>query len=284
MKSSVNFFLNRRLLIVTKHKKEKIIAPLFENELEIECFVSKQFDTDTLGTFTGEVPRVSNPLDTLRQKCLLAMELEGFDLAIATEGSFGNHPSVFFATANDELIMLLDKKNNIEIVSRVLSLNTNFNGSKIESKEDLVLFLDKVQFPSHAVILKDSEKNWNTIHKGITDRSTVEKLYGEIFLNFGSCFIETDMRALYNPSRMKIIQEACLKLLEKINSFCPECFFPGFGVVSAKAGLLCSSCAMPSRSTLAHIYQCQHCMHESEVLYPNEKIIEDPMYCDFCNP
>lgn len=113
---------NRQLLIVTKHEKEKIIAPLFEDFFGVSCATPKTFDTDSLGTFSGEISRKNDALTTLRQKCLLAMEMEGFDLAIATEGSFGSHPSVFFAPANDELIMLIDKKNDIEIVERVISL------------------------------------------------------------------------------------------------------------------------------------------------------------------
>uniref|UniRef100_UPI00404732A9 DUF6671 family protein n=1 Tax=Flavobacterium sp. TaxID=239 RepID=UPI00404732A9 len=95
MKISQNFFKNRDLLIVTKHKKEQVIAPLFEKEFGVNCFVSKEFDTDLLGTFSGEISRKYDALETLKQKCLQAMELEGYDLAIATEGSFGNHPAVF---------------------------------------------------------------------------------------------------------------------------------------------------------------------------------------------
>ena len=99
-----------------------------------------------------------------------------------------------------------------------------------------------------------------------------------------SCHVETDMRAMYNPTRMKIIKEVSLKLMNKINSFCPSCNNPGFGVVKAKAGLLCSSCSMPTRSVSAHVYNCQKCNYETEKMYPNGKSIEDPMYCDFCNP
>lgn len=279
-----DFFRNRRLLVVTKHQKEQVIVPLVENELGVKCYVSKEFDTDSLGTFSGEISRKNDALTTLRQKCLLAMQLEGFDLAIATEGSFGNHPTVFFAPSNDELIMLLDLKNNIEIVERVVSLNTNFDSCKIESKTILHEFLKKVQFPTHGVILKDAERNWNQIQKGITDLETLEKVYKEFVKDSGSCFIETDMRAMYNPTRMKVIEEVSLKLVNKVNSSCPECHFPGFGVVKAEAGLICRSCSMPTRSTLAHVFECQKCGCQSKKMYPNKKLTEDPMYCDFCNP
>jgi hypothetical protein len=42
------------------------------------------------------------------------------------------------------------------------------------------------------------------------------------------------MRAMYNPSRMTVIQNATKKLVEKINSCCPHCNIPGFGITDAK--------------------------------------------------
>lgn len=284
MKTKPDFFSGRRLLIVTKHEKEAIIAPLLEEYLGVTCFVTKKFDTDSLGTFSGEISRKDDALTTLRKKCWEGMQVEGFDLAVSTEGSFGNHPTIFFAPANDELIMLVDQKHHLEIVERILSMDTNFDSSEIKTRDELKAFLDKVQFPSHGVILKNAMDNWTKIYKGITDYDTVETLFDEIVASSNSCFIETDMRAMNNPTRMKIINDVCFKLINKLQSVCPECLYPGFGVVGAEAGLLCSSCAMPTRSTLAYIYQCQHCNYESKVLYPNGKKMEDPMYCDFCNP
>lgn len=91
----MKIFSHRSLLIATKHHKEKVIAPLFENALHVSCFVSDEFDTDSLGTFTGEISREDDALTTVRKKCLLAMEKNNCDLVIASEGSFGAHPSVF---------------------------------------------------------------------------------------------------------------------------------------------------------------------------------------------
>ena len=169
MKTKPDFFSGRRLLIVTKHEKEAVLAPLLEEALGVTCFVAKDFDTDSLGTFSGEIARKDDALTTLRNKCWEGMKLEGFDLAVATEGSFGNHPTVFFAPANDELIMLVDQKHNLEIVERILSMETNFDSSELHTRDELKAFLDKVQFPSHGVILKDAAENWTKIYKGITD-------------------------------------------------------------------------------------------------------------------
>jgi len=93
-------FENRKVVIATKHHKEKFIAPLFENELGVKCFVPYDFDTDVLGTFSGEVDRKDTAFETVKKKCLLAMEQTNCDLGIASEGSFGPHPIVFMASAN----------------------------------------------------------------------------------------------------------------------------------------------------------------------------------------
>ena len=193
-------------------------------------------------------------------------------------------PPFFFAPANDEMIMLLDQKHNLEIVESILSMVTNFESTKIQNLDELKTFLNKAQFPSHAIIKKNAAENWTKIYKGITDYDSLKKIYNEIVASSYSCFIETDIRAIFNQTRFKIIKEVNLKLIKKAHSVCPECLFPGFGVVGAEVNLLCSSCSMPSRSTSAHIYQCQCCNYISRDLYPKGKKTEDPMYCDFCNP
>jgi len=92
------------------------------------------------------------------------------------------------------------------------------------------------------------------------------------------------MRAMYNPSRMRTIAKATEKLVQKIKSLCPECGTPGFGVVETENGLPCSMCSVPTRSTLKHIYRCQKCTFQMDKKYPFDKQVEDPQYCDFCNP
>ena len=62
-------FSDRKLLIVTKHEKEKVIAPILEKALGLTCHVVQNFDTDTLGTFTGEIDRKKSPIETAIDKC-----------------------------------------------------------------------------------------------------------------------------------------------------------------------------------------------------------------------
>jgi hypothetical protein len=277
-------FNGRKLIIATKHKKESVIAPILEKSLGVRCFTDETFDSDTLGTFTGEIDRKLDPIATVRQKCLLAMKLNNCDLGVASEGSFGSHPTLFFASADDEFLIFIDKKNNLEIIARELSMDTNFNGSEIENEKDLLEFAESVKFPSHGLILRKSKTDHSDIIKGITKLQDLKKAFHLLYKNFNGVYVETDMRAMYNPSRMTVIENATKKLVAKLNSCCPQCNIPGFGITDAKKGLECSLCGSATNSTLSYIYICQHCQHTKEAMYPHKKTTEDPMYCDYCNP
>lgn len=277
-------FEGRKLLIATKHHKEKVIAPILEKGLGVHCFVPQNYDSDVFGTFSGEVERVANAVETVRAKCLLAMEQFDCDLGIASEGSFGSHPTLFFAQADDEFLLFIDKKNDLEIIVRELSLDTNFYGAAISTKEMLLDFADRIKFPSHAIILRTKPDDLTQIIKGITTRSQLEESFEHLRSVFGSVYAETDMRALYNPTRMGVIKIAAQKLLETIKMECPSCMTPGFSITEVKTGLPCSWCSAPTRSTLSFIYTCQKCAFNSEKMHPHQKTTEEPGYCDACNP
>ncbi len=277
-------FKERELVIATKHKKEKVIAPILEKELGVKCFTISNLDTDILGTFTGEIERKTDPVTTARNKCLMAMELANCDMAIASEGSFGPHPTIYFAPANEEFLIFIDRLNNYEIISREISLETNFNGADINSEEELWLFAKKIKFPSHALILKNSKENFTEIIKGIKNKNVLKKIFYNFISRYGNAYVETDMRAMYNPTRMKVIKKTTKKLVNKINSYCPECKTPGFSMRDAIFGLPCEKCKLPTQSVLKYIYICTKCNYTKEEIYPNKKHSEDPMYCNNCNP
>ncbi len=277
-------FKGRKLIIATKHGKEKVIAPFLEQGLGVKCFVAIDLDTDKLGTFTGEVERNDDPLTTARNKCYMAMDLTNCDLAIASEGSFGPHPTIFFIPADDEILIFIDKINGLEIIVRELSTETNFNGSEIKTKEKLLEFAANANFPSHGLILRKSRYEFADIVKGITNVEELINVFNSLIDKFGTAYIETDMRAMYNPTRMKVIESAAKKLIKKINTLCPVCNMPGFGITDAKEGLPCELCNFPTRSTISYIYSCQKCNYKKEEKYPKGKQTEDPMYCDYCNP
>ncbi len=280
----MDFYREIKVVIATKHKKEEVIAPILEKELGVICVTPIGLDTDKLGTFSGEVEREDDPISTLRKKCMMAIEVSGIGVAVANEGSFGGHPTVFFAQADDELVMLIDKENGIEIIERELSLDTNFNGAEINSKHELIDFANRIGFPSHGIILKKAKDNYSDI---IKENSSIDELienYNFIKNADNLAYAETDMRAMYNPTRMKVIAKATERLVIKIKSLCPKCNTPGFGVVETVKGLPCEMCGLPTRSTLKHIYRCQKCNYQIAKEFPFDKRVESPQFCDYCNP
>lgn len=277
-------FKGRKLIIATKHEKEKVIAPIIEREINVKCFIADHFDTDALGTFCGEVERGDDPITTAKNKCHLAMELVNCDLAIASEGSFGPHPEIPFVTADEEILILIDKKNDLEIIAREISLDTNFCGAEVRTEEELFVFADRARFPSHGLIIKDSKDDFTDMIKGITDHTYLDKVFKSFVERYGKAYLETDMRAMYNPTRMRVIEKAALRLAKNIKSLCPACNFPGFGITESKKGLPCEQCFLPTRSILSYSYTCKKCAYTREDLYPNGIKTEEPLYCDFCNP
>jgi hypothetical protein len=277
-------FKDRTLFIATKHHKEKVIAPILEKELGVKCVVHPSFDTDLFGTFSGEIEREEDPLTTAKKKCIYAMEAHKCDLALASEGSFGSHPSAFFIPADDEILILLDKKNELEIKIREISTETNFGGKEVSTENELLEFANSIGFPSHGLILKKAENDLDEIKKGITDSHFLLETFNQFISKSKSVWVETDMRAMYNPKRMKVIEKATLKLVDRIKTLCPECQSPGFGITDAKKGLPCQRCGLPTNTTLSYVYSCQKCEHSQEELYPNQKTSEDPKFCDYCNP
>lgn len=277
-------FAGRDLVIATKHRKESVIAPILEQELGVHCFVPTDLDTDQLGTFSGEVERTDDPITTARKKCLMAMEQTHATLAIASEGSFGPHPSLFFVSVDEEFLFFMDRENDLEIIVREVSTDTNFNKKEICSREELDSFAQLIGFPSHGLIMNAKANDQQDMVKGIQDWHKLYHEFDQLMANSSSVHVETDMRAFCNPTRMKVIEKAAHKLVEKIKSVCPSCSTPGFSITDHLEGLPCSWCGSPTRSTLSHVYSCAKCSFTREEKYPNGKKEEDPMYCDRCNP
>jgi hypothetical protein len=273
------FFEGREIRIATMHGKEKVIGPALQEAFKMKYSVAA-FDTDLLGTFSGEVERVLTPLEAAREKCRLALEKHDEEIAIASEGSFGSHPTLYFMPTDEEILLLVDRKNDLEIAVKHTSLQTNYGYFFTESDESLADFLKRVKFPSHALIVKTSD----FIVKGIQTREHLDRAINECLSLHGQYQVITDMRAMHNPSRMTVIQEAADKLIQKMQSQCPACSRPGFGITDALTGLLCSTCSMPTRSVKAVIYSCEGCHYTEKADFPDGKTEEAPMFCDFCNP
>ena len=178
----------------------------------------------------------------------------------------------------------MDLKNNLEISVKELSTNTNFSSKEIVNEKELFDFASKSKFPSHGLILRNAHNEFEDITKGIRDSKTLKNSFNFLLEKYGKAYIETDMRAMHNPTRMKVIKQTTRLLAKKIRHKCPNCRAPGFGITYTKRGLPCSICHYKTNSVLSYVYSCSNCFFEKEALFPHKKVTEDPMYCDICNP
>lgn len=281
---SYSLFSGRRLVIASMHGKERVIAPGLEKSLGVDTLVSDRLNTDLFGTFSGELPRSVGPLEAARAKCRMACALHQCSLAVASEGSFGPHPEIPFIPCDDEIIVLMDLRHNFEIKARTISTTTNFASARILSWPELEAFAHRAQFPSHGLILRTAADSWKGMLKGILDWNTLEKHAKRLLQLFDQLYVETDMRAMFNPTRMKIIEETTRKLIAIAQQLCPKCGCPGFEVRDASPGLPCEECGNPTRSTLSRVYGCWNCTFHEEKKFPHGKLTESAQFCDICNP
>ena len=287
MKISIlkKLFANRKIVIATMHGKETVIGPILKDSLELKHITLLDFNTDKYGTFTGEVKRYGNQLEAARKKAYKAMELANTDLAIASEGSFDAHPSIPFIQSNLELVLFVDKKNNLEIVGHYRTSDTNIDAKYIKSIDEALAFADSVGFPRHGVIVRKNKNIKYGIHKNINTKEDLILIVGKILKGFFTkkIYIETDMRAYKNPTRMKAIEQATLDLIKNINLICPKCETPGFVVNDIKKGLQCASCSLPTEIPTHEISLCKKCNHQEIKEVKKYGKFADPMYCDYCN-
>lgn len=283
-------FRNRVVVIATMHRKEEAIAPILQTHLGVKPTVPPHFNTDQFGTFTRDVKRLADQRDTARLKLEQALKQTQQTLGIASEGSFGPHPAVPIVPLNRELVMFRDRDSGLEVVGEATSTDTNFSHATVTSVEAAWEFAEKALFPSHGlVVMPDanthgSEASDRPLFKGILEPEELEEKVSWMVAKFGQAHLETDMRAMVNPTRMQVIAQATEDLVRKLQQHCPACGIPGFAVSEYRKGLPCAWCGLPTQLPLMSIARCHACGHQEETLHPHGETTADPGQCPSCNP
>jgi len=268
----------------TMHSKETIIAPLMMDAFGMEVVVPEGFNSDRFGTFTREVRRPDNQLETARHKALAAMAHTGLELGLASEGSFALDPRMPFITSNLELVILIDKKNDFEIVGHYRTTDHNAQGKEIYSTKEALDTAITWGFPHVGVILRISQKGNRHIYKNIETEAELleiaDRLLKKMFVS--SLYLETDLRAHKNPKRQASITLATIDLINNCRRLCPSCQAPGFVVTSQEAGLPCEACYRPTDLVKTTTTTCSKCLHKAHKA--STSIIAPPAACTACNP
>ena len=97
-------------------------------------------------------------------------------------------------------------------------------------------------------------------------------------------WVETDMRAHMNPTRMRQIEELAIKLIKRIATPCPNCNFPGWGKVEEERGLPCEYCNFPTSDVKYEIFGCIKCNYRFQKPRLDGEITAKRHNCSECNP
>lgn len=268
------------------HGKETIMAPILHKWLGINLVRAGHVDTDAFGTFTGEIPRAGTMLEAARKKAKAAIDQTGCPLGVGSEGAFGPDPEMPFLASGSEIVLLYDARKDHEIYIHRKTI-TNFDHLVIHPDQDPAGFLRRTGFPGHAVIIKpEAGAEAHDIVKGLRDWALVAEqikiMAGRS--STGRAIIQTDMRAHYNPIRMKSIGLVTRRLALRARRLCPSCGLPGFGPVDVIRGLACAACAAPTPLIKAVIYSCRGCSCRMLRHARPHSYYADPRYCSQCNP
>ena len=281
----MDLYKNKPLVLTTMHQKEIAIKPLFEKELHF--FVQTLFyDTDLLGTFTGEIPRRLSQVESAKEKALIGLKISNEKFSIGSEGSFGPHPYIPFAASNVETLYFIDLENGIELCQSNMSTKSNFHHDIFSHLEEMGSFLKHVYFPSHALILKPHVFNGLfKCFKGINNLDALKEAFTicRASSEDGRVFVQTDMRAHMNPTRMHVISETAALLAKRILCLCPACNCPGFGFKEKKDKKVCQDCKGPTTLALFDVHSCLKCNYATDYLIDNNDSAP-PEFCLYCNP
>lgn len=276
-------YLGQTAAFLTQHGKESLLAPMLEPALGCHIQRIEGYDTDQLGTFSGEVQRIDNQIETARKKARIGMALSGYGLGIASEGAVVTDPMTGLVPWNIEIVVWLDQAAQFEVIGIAQGPALSLHRA-VRSVSELEIFANHAGFPAHHLVLRPDSASDPRIHKGISDWAQLKQIFLDCQQQSadGAVHVEHDHRAFCHPTRQAMIQSAAQDLLKKFQSTCPRCATPGFSVTAHTAGLPCLSCGRPTRLPRAYTLNCNSCHHTEE--RPSRETTADPSRCHTCNP
>lgn len=275
---------NCPVAFLTQHGKQDLVREPLEAALGCQLVHTDGYDTDQLGSFTGELSRAGSQLEAARKKADIGMALTGASVGMASEGSFGPDPYGAFMPWNNEVVLWLDRKLGLEVTGFAHGPAQSLH-RMVSSLSELERFATEAGFPEHQLVLRPDHPKHPALHKGLGDHEALIKAFhlAQAQSAQGKVVAENDLRAFANPTRQKTILQATNNLIQKLLSLCPSCATPGYWLSAHIPGLPCRDCGQRTRLPKAEIWRCPKCPHEAQRTC-NNPAWADPARCDFCNP
>lgn len=245
------------------HEKERALASPFRRVLGAELVVPA-LNTDTLGTFSGEVPRPDALVETALLKADMLFEaMPGLDCALASEGSYGPIDRVPLNPGGVELLAFVDRTRGIRHVETLPTHRTSWRLQRFAAGDPARLeALETMGFPAFGVFVVCSSDMSQPIKGLATVGAVIDAMDREARRSEdGLAVLYSDMRAHKNPLRMKVLRAAGWKLAKRLATLCPRCHAPGWGWIDSRRGLPCEACSQPTHWIDFEIDGCTVCDH-----------------------
>jgi len=264
--------------LLSRHDKSATIGPVLQAGLDIQLVVTDAFDTDLLGTFSGEMARTLPAHRCGLRKAELACELTGLDVGIGSEGTFGPGPLGGLMAWHVELLVWHDRARNWTITGRA-------QGPSQARREALTSVEQAAGFAAGAPVGQGLiVRGHGQIFKALHDPDAIFAAVSACLSGHRdeSASIEFDLRACHSPQRRARIEAATHDLVTRLLALCPRCGRPDFSPDVAEHGLPCADCAAPTPLVSATRAVCADCGYTTR--QPVPATCADPACCPHCNP
>jgi len=269
------------------HQKERVIAPALYQDVGLRVTPCPTIDTDQFGTFSGERKRPGSAVDAARAKIAAGFAQKLGAIGLASEGSFGPDPSLPLVPRGREIVVLFDSETGLEVVGTATDHQPRFDHVWVSNTQEAIAFAQRIGYPEHGVIVsKRSEDNSHSDslpYKDIADLKALRTAVEAVLRVSRTAFLQTDMRAHRNPTRMTAIGTAARDLARRLRRRCPSCHCPGYGITEWRPGRRCEWCGLATQVVDLEVFACLYCGRSEERRAAGPDRVDSAL-CDHCNP
>ncbi|KAF1041984.1 MAG: hypothetical protein GAK35_02963 [Herbaspirillum frisingense] len=214
------------VLIATMHGKEAILGPMLA-KLGFKVLLPVGYDTDALGTFSGDIRRHGTAFDAVLEKARRACQITCVPRAVASEGSYRPSQELFPGARNVELLAFVDLQADYACIEHLTNTATSFVKGRVRPDLDApetISLLREMQWPRIKALVVPEDPILGTwpedVFKGIGDRATLKQALESCAAKTkdGLVHVETDLRAHMNPTRMESIASVAKLLAARLYS------------------------------------------------------------------
>lgn len=291
-------YAGRPAAMATMHDKAAVLGPVFAAAgIHVVPVV---VDTDTLGTFTGDVPRAGGLFDTAVGKARLGAAVSGLALNLASEGDFAPDPLTGLFVVQREAVALVDSDTGLVVLGRAAAPASWVRSWTVTADDDLGVIADEVDLSTHRLVVRPEpevdgsavdgsgvdgsrdQADAEGITKGVAERAVLREAVHRAAELAPRVRVETDLRSHVCPPRHAVMRSAAADLVLRLNTRCPQCHRPGFGPEEETGHASCSHCGSATGVPTHVVDRCPTCDHEER--RPLVRPTVDPGHCASCNP